>query len=166
MVNCFALRKRPDSMSCLPPTPTFSSSKTWKAGNWRSTKCASTATLTAHRCRPALCSALGIDFLGRCVRVVWRRQRTMLDAFRREELNLRLLMRHFLACLRHYDQRLGPIRRIKRALKRLRLYAALLAGVFRQCRLQHLRLPMQLVRYGRRHHRNEHWRWRLDLDAY
>ena len=78
--------------------------------------------------------------------VLWRR-RAVCHALRREELNLCFLVWHLPDIFRHHNQRLRSIRCVERALERLRLHAALLAGCFFERRFEHIRLAVQLIRY-------------------
>src|SRR6516225_5657546 len=57
----------------------------------------------------------------------------------------------FCAALSRYlpahNQRLRSVRRVERALERLRLHTALLAGCFFERRLERARLAVELIRY-------------------
>ena len=79
-------------------------------------------------------------------RVLWWK-RAVRHALRREELNLCFFVRHLLDIFRHHNQRLRSVRRVERALERLRLHTALLAGCFFERRFEHIRPAVQLIRY-------------------
>src|SRR5258707_5561438 len=89
----------------------------------------------------------------------------MLHALGGEELDLGFLVLPFPGVFRHNSQALRSIRHVKRALKGLRLHAALLTGIFIESELRSFRLPVQLVGDRGRHYRHQHGHWRLNLDA-
>src|SRR5215472_6941639 len=98
-------------------------------------------------------------------RRVLGRKRAVRHALRREKLHLGFLVRYLLEIFRHHNQRLRPVPRVERALERLRLHTALLAGCFFERRLEHLWLAVQLIRHRCRKHRHEHRYRGLDFDA-